>query len=167
MSDMSENLTLFEDWVLFILFKNHGNTMSEVEFMMQCCDTAIGDLTERKMENDLNDLMQRKLIENVNSASLNDAIPTYKITGSGILTVRKDIIKPVMDLFSRDDYSQILELMGSPLSDKISQLKDNNTDGNNDLNKQSFTTSLINFGVNNIGPLMKFISKISSHISEI
>lgn len=163
---MSKSLTLFQDWVLFILFKNYGKKMTKEEFMIQCCDTAIGDLTEEKIEHDLKDLEKKRLIEDTRNHLQLEQPSSYKITGNGILTVRKDIIKPVLDLFSRDDYSQILERMSHPLSDKISELRTDSLEGT-ELNKQTLTSKLIALGVNNIGPLTEFISKIPSYVSTV
>ena len=165
MSQPNNKYSLFQNWVLAILFKDKGVPRDKENLMIQCCDTALTDLTSEKVDNDLLNLRKDKVIEVINPS---DYTPNYryKITPDGILHVRKFLLKPIIDLVQRDDFLLLLNHIGkNKVTNFISQIRDESRISTTDYDKEKLSTKILNYAVNNIGPLIDFINKILSALS--
>ena len=158
--------SVFQECVLFVLLKNYGKSMTADELLINCCDTALGDLTVGKIGNDLGGLIEENLIEEETSHTkimLNDGKkPMYKINAGGILYVRKKLIKPVLDLIQRDDYQKILAQTSTSehVIDTIGRFHDEVTQPNEEIDKQTFSSKLVDFATNNIAPVIELINNV-------
>jgi len=132
--------------------------------MIQCCETAIGNLTEEKVSLELGDLRTNRLIE-MNTDPKGDL---YTITTSGIIHVRKNLLKPISDYAENHDFGTI---SGGEVDDQILKkaqtLKESSTQSDGHLNKQEFTIRITELAVNGIGPFMNLLTKISNFMNSV
>ena len=155
---MENNLSLFQNWVLFILFKNPHLVKDDRQLMIECCDTAIEDLDESKIVIDLTKLENDGLI---NYEMLEErGEKKYKITTTGILYVRKQLLKPISDFVETEDYDSLIDSIGTPITKKIKSIKNSATTSEGELNKQVFNDKLTSLAINSIGPFINFLTKV-------
>ena len=146
-----DNLSLFQNWILAISFRDHitGKTLNE--FAMQWCDSSLtDDLQENRIKDYLTELLELQLLEAYSIQ--NDLL--YKITPPGILYVRKRLVKPIIDFTYSSNFSEI----SNKLKDTNNKELINNLDPNEE--KSNISSKLINFAIDNIGPTMSLISSI-------
>jgi len=151
--------TLFQNWVLVVLFQNTTQSFTEKQLMIRCCDSAIEELTEKKIMLDLDELKTNGLVSYNRKQDMN-TINEYHITTSGILYVRKELLKPISDFVETTNSNFFKTKIRTPIAANVISIIDTSKLSNGQLNKQVFNQKLIDLAVNSIGPFMNLLSKI-------
>ncbi|CUR51615.1 protein of unknown function [Nitrosotalea devaniterrae] len=144
-----------------MLFQNYDKkTMSSDQLLLNCCDTALGDLTTEKVEEDLILLEDEKLIVNLNEGTA--AKPIYQITSGGILHVRQNLIKPILDLVQRDDFKRIsISCTNSePLVSALELMRSESSLTNGEFEKPKFSSKVVEYAINHAAPVVDLINNI-------
>ena len=138
---MGKELTKFQIWTLFITYSNNPTAFSKEELLIKCCNSAIVDLQEGCIEEELIQLVDKKYLLEFNDR--------YKIDLNGILYVRR-IHATLSDKVENNKIPQnVISKQDKSVADEI---KDHNLTLN----------TFISAGVNNIGPIIDLIRAATS-----
>ena len=91
---MSDSLTPFQLWTLFLLYKNSSVRYTVRDLLLECCDSATKTLsTGKAADAEISSLQSAGYLVGMSFVNLLDENSTeYQISNHGILYVRKNLV---------------------------------------------------------------------------
>lgn len=145
--------SLFQNWVMIVLFLD-GRARSLNELVMECCDSALtDDLREDLIKTYVDKIVEDGYVEPHYFA--NNLPTTYSIATSGILYVRKRILKPFSDVADGViDYDEFMKRINPRFKPDIEQAFHESN------NKLELGKKILSFGINHVSSLIDMINSI-------
>lgn len=158
-----KGLSLFQRWILLMLFDNIHNSLTKEEMSLKCCDSSLDEVSPNQINSEIHRLTSENYLRQFQRQ---DGYLAWSITPEGILYVRKYLINPLVKLMQRTDFDQVIEKITPQSKDFLLEAKAETAISKHEIDKEKFSRKVTKYGIENIGMLINLVTAVLNIINK-